>query len=533
MTEDSVHGLDQPDLVQTGQRHFQSGHFADAAQAFKQALQHDQHDAIAWAGLGTVYETVGDPSQAQIAYRNALKIDNRSFVAAHHLGRLLINTGDVSEAISLLHQAVNINPKSEAALCDLGAAQLALKDFTTAEDTLRRTLALRHNFLPALINLGKCLREQFKAEEAIDVFESALKLNAHSSDAATNLASTLSDAGETEQAIAVLDQFLRSQPDHVECHQTRALVLLRAGELDTGFDEYEWRFFPSPSGIPSRPFDAPRWTGDQLGDRTLLVWLEQGIGDEVLALSVWADQLRSRQAGQFTVECDPRLAEILKRSFPQAQVVARQDPPSNALQSIDVVCPAWSGARFLSVKQPQGVIATPYLVPDEIKKFELRRKYEALAEGRTIVGLSWASMAKHGYLKTPPLEAWRPILEDTSLFFVSLQYLPSDSDVAALSAMSGDRMHIDSDINSQNELDDSAAQISAMDKVITVSNSTAHFAGALGVPVATLIASGYGGFWYWFRNRTDSPWYPSMALCRQGQSGDWKQAVAAAKSWLR
>lgn len=532
MMEDSAHNPKQLELRHAGLRHLQGGQFAAAAQSFEQSLRGDQNDAMAWTGLGTAYENLGEAAKAQIAYRNALKLDNRSFTAAHHLGRLLINLESAEAAIGHLKQALEINPTSEAALCDLGAAQLALKDFANAEDSLRRTLALRHNFIPALINLGRCLREQFRPEEAVDLFQSAVKSDANSSDAVTSLASALADVGRTEQALAVLDQFLRNHPDHVACHQTKALALLRAGKLREGFEEYEWRFFPSPSGITARPFTAPRWTGDKLGERTLLIWLEQGIGDEILALSIWADQLQSRQGGQHVIESDPRLTKLLSRSFPQVRIVSRQDPPAKTVEAADIVCPAWSGARFLPPRTPTDPGATAYLTPDPEKKSELRHKYETLAKGRTIVGLSWSSMAKHGHLKTPPLETWRPILEDTSLFFVCLQYSPNDADAVALSDMSNNRLYIDTAIDCMNELDDCAAQISAMDRVVTVSNSTAHFTGALGVPVATLVASGYGGFWYWFRNRADSPWYPSMKLCRQDKPGNWQQAMAAAESWL-
>ena len=68
-------------------------------------------------------------------------------------------------------------------------------------------------------------------------------------------------------------------------------------------------------------------------------------------------------------------------------------------------------------------------------------------------------------------------------------------------------------------------QVSAMDLVISVSNTTAHFAGAIGVRCWTMISSGQGQFWYWFRDRSDSPWYSSLRLFRQSQIGKWDKVL--------
>ena len=94
------------------------------------------------------------------------------------------------------------------------------------------------------------------------------------------------------------------------------------------------------------------------------------------------------------------------------------------------------------------------------------------------------------------------------------------------------RLYFDHEIDALNDFDASAAQVGAMDLVITVSNTTAHLAGAQNIPVWTMIPNGPGAFWYWFRDRDDSPWYPSMRLFRQGQAGDWQPVIESVASAL-
>ena len=109
--------------------------------------------------------------------------------------------------------------------------------------------------------------------------------------------------------------------------------------------------------------------------------------------------------------------------------------------------------------------------------------------------------------------------------FVSLQYGMKPDD-PVLAAVNG-RLIVGAEIDALASLDASAAQVAAMDLVITVSNTTAHLAGAQGVVVWTLLPEGPGCFWYWLRNRSDTPWYQSMRNFRQPRRGDWQGAVDA------
>jgi tetratricopeptide (TPR) repeat protein len=533
MTNNSLSDANKSPTLNAAWHAFNSGDLSSSKQLFEQFLLSTPNDPIGWTGLGMCLEKMLHYQAAANAYNRALTLEPRSFQAAHGLGRLLINLDRADEAIPVLLSSIEINPGSDAAWSDLGSAQLALNQLSNANQSFRHAVALNPRFLPAIVNLGACLREQGKTTEAVLAFESALDIDPNYSSAVTRLAVTLSDLGNIEQSLNVLDRYLETHPNDIQCHQNKALILLRSGSFKDGFLEYEWRLSPSPLGVEIRPFSLPRWQGDKLEERKLLIWLEQGIGDEILSLGLWDKALRDDIQNRYIIECDHRLAPLIQRSYPATKVVPRQDPPAPETKAADLVCPGWSIARFLGDDLSRSSSLPGYLSANHQASKILRSKYEQLAGGRTIVGLSWASGARSRNLKTPTLETWKLLLTNDTYFFVSLQHAPSHLDISALSEIAGREIYVDPVIDTTQNLDESAAQLAALDAAVTISNSTAHLAGALGIPVATVVPLGYGGFWYWHRDRSDSPWYPSMRVCRQKEPGHWPSAIAEACDWLK
>lgn len=509
------------------------GKFIEAYHDFKVVTQVHPEEPRAWEGLGQSLEQLGKPNDAVDAYARSIFFDPKNYTATLHLGNLLIELNENEKAIPVLSKALDLNPSSVIALSNLAAAYMNLRRFSDAALNFQRALAHNPKSIPALLNLGTCMRESGKPELAVIVFENALSIDPDSLDATARLGSTLSDMNKTDAALAALNKHIEKHPQDAECHQIKALVLLRAGILDDGLREYEWRHYPTSLSVPARPLNVPSWNGDDINNRTLLIWLEQGIGDELLSLSALRQHLSTPDKQAIMIECDPRIYSIVSRSFPLVRVIPRQSPPSDETKFADISCPAWTAVRHLKSDKDISTEPSGYLQAEPATTSSLRSRYEQRANGRKIIGLSWTSSGRTGNLKTPPIQNWSQLLAVDDYFFVSLQYLASADDLLAISEFSGGRFFCDETIDAANDLDQVAAQIAAMDAVITISNSTAHMAGALGVPVATLVPSGYGGFWYWFRGRADSPWYPSMRICRQNMPGDWTHAILEAIDWLK
>jgi tetratricopeptide (TPR) repeat protein len=508
------------------------GKFVEAYHGFKEVIHAHQDEPRAWEGLGHSLEKLGKLNEAVDAYTRSIFLDPKNYIATLHLGNLLIELNENEKAIVILSKAADLNPSSASTLSNLATAYMNLRRFSDAAINLHRALAHNPKSIPTLLNLGTCMRENGKPDLAAQIFENALSIAPDSLEAVTRLGSTLSDLNKTDAALEVLDTYIETHPQDAECHQVKALVLLRAGRLDDGLRKYEWRHYPTRLGVSARPFTSPRWNGEDISGKTLLIWTEQGIGDELLSLSALRQHLSTPRSHQIMVECDSRICGLVRRSFPSVRVTPRQNPPSDEIKLADISCPAWTAVRHLLPDTGISTEPNDYLQTDSATTSSLRSRYEQHADGRKIIGVSWSSSARAGSLKTPPLENWARLLADDSYIFVSLQYSASADELSALANFSDGRFIFDAAIDATNDLDQSAAQIAAMDAVVTISNSTAHMAGALGVPVATVVPSGYGGFWYWFREREDNPWYPSMRICRQNTPGDWTHGIQEAIDWL-
>jgi len=174
-----------------------------------------------------------------------------------------------------------------------------------------------------------------------------------------------------------------------------------------------------------------------------------------------------------------------------------------------------------------------YLEADAAQVAEFRQRYKQDSTDR-IVGIAWHSAnPQAGAEKSTPLTAWADILRTPGYRFVSLQYGEHAQAHKHLRAATGLALIVDKTVDAKNDLARFAAQVAAMDLVISVSNTTVHFAGALGVPVWTLVPASVGRIWYWFLDRADSPWYQSMRLLRQERDVDWSPVLHAAAESLR
>jgi hypothetical protein len=229
-----------------------------------------------------------------------------------------------------------------------------------------------------------------------------------------------------------------------------------------------------------------------------------------------------QQAHQILVETQQRLVPLFRRSFPEISFFRIQDPPNSKLleESIDYQLPIGSLARWLLPDEESFPKKASYLKACVNKVKELRDKYQQLESGKLLIGISWKSVNKDiGKLKSTFLTQWRDLLSQKDCLFINLQYGDVEEEINAFTAETGISIYQDRDIDSLKDLDGFASQVSALDLIISTSNTTVHMAGALGNPVWTLLH--YVPDWRWQLDRLDTLWYPSMTLYRQPVLDDW------------
>ncbi|MEX1083525.1 MAG: tetratricopeptide repeat-containing glycosyltransferase family protein, partial [Xanthobacteraceae bacterium] len=393
-----------------------------------------------------------------------------------------------------------------------------------------RALALKPEFADALYNRGQALTWLDRHQEALESYDRSLAINPDNADALTNRGNTLQALNRYEEAVPCFERALALRPDQPEGHWNLALGLLAVCKFAEGWKEYEWRWkLPkSRSNLPvnacaRRFLPQPSWTGRQV-DGTLLVWGEQGLGDQILYASMLPD-LASR-AQSILVEIEPRLIPLFERSFAKVRAIGFGEKFDEADVKAQV------GLASLGIFLRPSLESFPqraggFLKADPEMTASLRRRLSNT--GKVVMGVSWISQnPRVGKFKTALLRDFEALLRLPGIRAIDLQYGDTLAERQTFEQETGVRVERLEDIDNTNDLDKLAALIAACDLVVTVSNTTAHLAGALGTPAWVFAPKAHGKFWYWFKDRPDSPWYPSVRIERQKIDQSWAEAIAAA-----
>jgi Tfp pilus assembly protein PilF len=427
----------------------------------------------------------GRLGHAEELYRQILATDSQHSDSLHLLGMIAFQTGRSEESLVLIRKAIAVKGNAAAYHSNLGNVLQSQGRLQEAGACYQRALLLKPDSAEVYVNLGNIFKEQGQVESSLTCYRRALALN-----------SELADAAAAE-----------------------ANMLLLKGDFAQGWIGTERRWDTSDFDTPKRAYPWLRWNGERLPPGRLLIWGEQGIGDEIMFAGLIPDVIRT--GASCILDCDPRLRPLFARSFPEVVTVSGfvPDPQSN----FEIAAHLPSGSLpglFRSSSAAFKATTSPYLAANPSKTAELRARY---FDGRKIIGLAWyTANKKTGRNRSIDLSLLAPLFALPGIRWVSLQYGNHDA-LEKQAASANAPVLVDRDVDQLTNIDDFAAQIRAMDLVITIDNSTAHLAGALGVPAWVLLP--FAPNWRWQLERGDSLWYPSLRLFRQTQEGDWQSVV--------
>ncbi|BBK31681.1 Flp pilus assembly protein TadD [Stella humosa] len=488
------------------------GRMDDAVLASMAAVTADPASARLRLSLGHLLRQAGRMDEALASYRAAQSLRPDDSEGHRWAGCALHALGHHDHAIAALRRSVALRPDQADAWHELGVALASAGRHGDAADAFGRVIALAPGHAAALANLGSALQELDRWPEAEQAFRRSLAIAPDTPDVLYNLGNTLLMADRHAEAVAAYDRSLHLQPEEVGRRYNRGHALLGCGRLAEGWADLDAYWAMSR---PTAPPPLPFWDGQETPGRVLL-WGEHGVGDEVLACGLLPEA--AARAGAVTVATDRRLVPVLQRAFPALTVIARGDKADGPIVAHRPLSslPGLLRPTMESFRHHAG-----YLVPDAARTAALRSRYRSRG-GRLVVGISWRSTNRlFGQRKSVPLADWEPILDLPGITFVALQH----GDIADEAAAAG-LLH-DREIDPLVDLDGFAAQTAAMDLVVSVSNSTVHFAGALARPCWLMLPSGNGLLWHWQLCRGDrSPWYPALRVFRQDRPGGWDGMLA-------
>jgi tetratricopeptide (TPR) repeat protein len=425
-----------------------------------------------------------------------------------------ITAGELAQAQSLLNAVLQENAKDPDGLHLMGLVGLKAGKFQAAASLIESAIALRPMDPGLYSNCGEAYRRSGNLDLAFQRLQRALDLDPKNADAWCNYGSACREAGRIDEAIASYRKAVALDPKHANAHYNLGLALLVSGNFIEGWKEYEHRW-EALSHLPQRKYTQPRWNGQSLAQRTLLVSFEQGLGD-VLQFVRYLPIL-IRQGAHIILEC-PRELHRLFGCFDQTQCIL----PSEPATAFDYHIPLLSLPLIFGTTEETIPREAPYLqAPIETSRMWRERLFEHAAAQR--IGICWAGNPNHvnDRNRSCRLSVLAPLGRIEGAIFYSLQKgAASEQSRYPISGMK----ILDFTAELQ-DFADTAGLIENLDLVVTVDTAVVHLAGALGKPVWMLTP--FDPDWRWLLNRSDSPWYPAMRIIRQTERRNWNGIAKA------
>lgn len=441
-----------------------------------------------------------------------------SFLRAEALfqqGNQLMAAGDDAAALQCFSEALVWEPELAEAHANLGFLQAKAGCLPEAEQSYRRALALLPQNLQIHLNLGALLMESKRFDESEAIYRQALAFAPQSAPLWSNLGVLLACCKREEEAERCYRTALALDPDYGKARFNLSYVLLRQGHFDEGWrclEAREWY------GALSRHFTFPRWQGEELAGKTVVIGFEAGHGD-MIQFCRYATSLKTMGAARVSIICHPGLKTLFATLADVDEVLSFQDaiPPSGW----DYWTPPLSLPGLCHTRLDNIPAALPYLAADPAKASQWR---QCLTGSGKHVGLVWKGnplFENDADRSLPSLDWLAPLSSVAGIQFVSLQKGAGEDE--ALRPPAGlNILPLGAELQ---DFADTAALISALDLVISVDTAVAHLAGALGKPCWLLLPD-YRTDWRWLTGRSDTPWYPAvMRLFRQPAAGGWQPVI--------
>ncbi len=476
--------------------------------------------------LEALYRKMGESQSGIDALQAYLLVHPHEGEARATLGSALLCVNEHAMAEKHLRQAIEDGFESATAVSDLANALNTLDKHAEAIEFRRVAVQLEPTF-KYKAQLASSLVVACQYDEALELFEELIKEDPEKENVLMSYAVACAYVGRFDRSLELMNEAILKQPHGANIRLLRAQVNLLMGNFKTGWEDYGYRGLAHTKHYRVLPFN--KWQGEDLQGKCIVVLAEQGLGDQVMLASCLPD-LCSLGPARVIVEAMERVAPTLARSFPECEVVhTRQDKGLEwvkALGHVDYFVPLGDlPQRFRgSVDAFPG---TPYLKPDPERVTFWRKKLEE-AGPRPWIGVSWRGgmQATRQILRTMSPSDLAPLAAGTTATWISLQYGSVEEDLKIAEVSSFKLTHWGEAIR---DLDEFAALIQALDCVVTVCNTTVHYAGALGKRVLVL-APQIPEWRYGLTPRM--PWYANVTVLHQSRANEWQGVVYSAKERL-
>jgi len=525
-----VHPDHAASLHYLGVMAYQQQNHAEAIRLMQRSIALDPTKAKYYSNLSNVYAALGDDDQACACLMTALQLQPDFADACLNLSAVLMKQERIVEAREYAARAVELSGHNPRAHDNLGVILLKQLDLQGAIQCHQRAIELDPSYAPAHTNLAAAYLKTKNFVAAAASCMTALALDQNNAKSYLYLGMACEGQGNLEQAESFMQHALHLAPDDYLTQWNLSLLLLGTGKLEAGWKHYEARWHLEHV-LPVRRLDFPYpwWDGSAMSNKTIFVWWEQGIGDQIMFAGMLTELIPRFK--KCIVACPPKLRALYTRSFPHAHIISNTDEDQFALLKgeIDVQSPLGSLARWL---RPT-VASFPqqrYLVPASDRVAYWQDRLAELGPGLK-VGICWRSgnMAADRRFYWAQLEEWAPIFALGGIVLVNLQYDDCAAELASITQQFGVKVHAFAEVDLFDDLDETAALTRALDLVIAIPTTSGILAAALGVP-SWMLFSGFS----WQKFGTDrNCWYANARHLERRWELPWAEFLIGVAADLR
>ena len=504
---------DADGYINLGVKLYNLGNLQEAISAFIQALEIDPDDADTYHKLGRALAAQDNMDIAIKCYRQALQIKPNASEIHFQLANALKHQDKNEEAIASYLKVIQIEPTHLQAYNNMAVAEHALGNFDDAIRHYQKALEIDSKWAEVYNNIGKAFKDMGLPENAEDCYRKAIELKPDFTEAYIELGNVFYAQCKIEDAVSNYDKALTICPEHSVAHWDRSVALLLNGNFEEGWQEFEWRSKLAQNGtndtaIPEKIY----WDGSRFDGKRLFIFSEQGLGD-TLQFVRYLPKVKAL-GGTVILGTYKPLVPLLSGFNGVDKLVEISQHHFQAFE-YDLFCPILSLPGIFKTTLKTIPRDVPYLDAPPQKVSNWRRQ---LDNDAFKVGIVWKGSPIHANdrNRSCDLEPFLPLVSVPGVRLYSLQKGPAIDDLKRIfpeSQVKNIGPHL-------KDFSDTAGLLANLDLVISVDTAVVHLAGAMGLPVWTLLP--FAPDWRWQLNRKDTPWYPSMQLFRQVQRGNWQ-----------
>jgi len=524
-------------------------HISKAIESFTYVLKKQPSNIICLHNLYVIFLKKNFLNKALDLIEKIIKIDCNHYEALRDKAYIFYLKGNTKNAIEAIEKALKANDKEVFGLNVKGLILLGNCKIKEAARIFENAILINNNYPDSYNNLGKCFYELENLESAFQNFKKAFRINPQFDLAIINIANVLSLKDKNIAAINFYNKALKINPGKIKLYANIAICYCRLKDFENAKKYYSkasdllpkdydlhlsfaylllyykqyskaWKLFESRLLIPR--IKKMNLTHDVVKDKLIkedyikktdkiLIIREQGVGDEILFSSMYNDLLEKFK--YVKIETDKRLKKIFKRSFKRDVFYSfgHFSSKKKEINNFDKIIYAGSLTKYFRQTE-ESFTSPPYLTTNESKDAEIKNQIIKLGL-KSKIGISWRSVVNiYGKLKSLQIQDFEPIFSKNRTV-INLQYGEVLDEINRANKTGMDIFTFKG-IDLFNDFESCLSILKNLDVFVTVSNSTAHIAGALGVPTIVICPKKASTYYYWDYDNRLTPWYKSIRVVK-------------------